>query len=267
MKKSNTTKRTSISILLLLALFFIVMFLEPFSLKANAAASTTELQGRGTKSNPYLIEDYYDLLYLRKRVDAGDDCEGVFFRQTKNIDLKNKIWIPIGSSGTPFCGIYDGAGHYIENLDVPYARVPNKRSGFISVLGGTVANLGIESGTIHGDYSGSIAAVAYNQNASILNCYSKATVRGHYAGGIAGDFNINGNVIACCWFDGTLEGAFTGGIVSSGGELKLYHTYTTAGNLASTPNLHSATSSIIPQEDLPSEAFLTMVNKSVAFTQ
>ncbi|MBP5270278.1 MAG: hypothetical protein ILO42_04890 [Clostridia bacterium] len=101
-----------------------VMILSLFSVipfGASAAwdgTSSAEFAGEGTAASPYLIASPENLRSLQEQVAAGNDFEGEYFTQTADIDLGNKEWTPIGTSSTPFCGVYDGLGHKITGLSI-----------------------------------------------------------------------------------------------------------------------------------------------------
>ncbi|MGN0485578.1 MAG: hypothetical protein ACI4HI_18720 [Lachnospiraceae bacterium] len=180
--------------------------------KEKQKRTVKKYEGKGTKENPYLIQNSEELRDLAWLVNTGNDYKGKYFRQTENIDLENKEWIPIGLFGREhyFYGIYDGNGHYVKNL-----KTTNSGNGsFFGQLGGTVINFGIESGKLKGAYLGSISSHAVGTSALIMNCYNKATVMGNRAGGIVDNFD--GKVINC-WNIGKVQGTEAVGGVSSYG--------------------------------------------------
>lgn len=155
--------------------------------------------GKGTKSDPYLIDSLEKLEEFRDAVNDGESFYGKYFLQTTNINLRYIDWIPIGiyESGNYFCGIYDGGGHYVENIHIgeEYLYEP-ANVGFFGMLGGTVKNFGIESGIIKGDFVGSICS-HQSETSLILNCYNKADLIGiGRAGGICDNFG-DGSIINC----------------------------------------------------------------------
>lgn len=179
----------------------------------TATASQTKLEGHGTYTSPYLIEDMDDLVCFRDLVNSGEAFYGKYFRQEADIDLSEiDNWEPIGiyNSENYFYGTYDGNGHTISNLTIERSE---DNAGLFGQLGGTVCNLGIESGSIESDCSGAIASHAAGGDALIFNCFNKASVRGVRAGGIAD--NLAGGRIISCWNLGTVEGTqMAAGIVS-----------------------------------------------------
>lgn len=76
--------------------------------------NSANLQGEGTKENPYLIKTVADLQYLNSTLGSS---QSFYYSLTNDLDLSgNKIWIPIGYS-TPFSGVFDGNGHTIYGLN------------------------------------------------------------------------------------------------------------------------------------------------------
>ena len=156
-------------------------------------------EGAATEEEPYIIDSYDKLRLLRDEVNKGNSFEGQYFLQTINIDMLGEEWVPIGIYGTGkyFYGIYDGGGHYVENLLISgeNAMYP-ANGGFFGMLGGTVKNFGIESGSVKGEFVGSISSHGLD-NCLILNCYNKASVTGiSRAGGICDNLG-SGSMVNC----------------------------------------------------------------------
>lgn len=84
------------------------------------------LVGKGTETDPYLINCDDDLLTLQGLVNnEGGLYKGKYFRQTCDIDMRYVCdymnvdygWLPIGyTNNEPFRGFYNGAGYAIRNL-------------------------------------------------------------------------------------------------------------------------------------------------------
>ena len=66
------------------------------SLMAAWDGTTTAPTGTGTASDPYLIATPENLAWIAS--DAGDLTK--VYKQTADLDLGNKPWIPIGSSSS-----------------------------------------------------------------------------------------------------------------------------------------------------------------------
>lgn len=172
--------------------------------------SDGDFKGSGTQSDPYLINNKYDLINFRNKVNGGSSEKDYYngnkftnkyFKQTADIDLEGEEWIPIANTTSvrntnsegkvynKFCGTYDGNGHVIKNLKVSAKFI---HSGLFGVIGsgGVIKNLGLENCDIESyDDAGTIAGagmdVASNVG-TILNCYATGTVKGSEAGGLVG---------------------------------------------------------------------------------
>lgn len=240
--------------------FYIIIAFFFFSKKIYANEQL-DFSGEGTKTNPYLIESYEDLCEFRDLVNDGNDFTDIYFLQTVNIDMKKKSWTPIGNKKNhPFSGIYNGNGHFLENVNID----SNDISAIFAYLDGVIANIGIESGTINGNMAAGIAGTATNPKASVLNCYNKANITGEFVGGIAGDFKKG--TIAVCWNAGKLEGTIIGGILSKGEAVKIYSCFATNEFLIP-ENIVSTTSYTLSLEELYSDSIEKKLNISTALSQ
>ena len=110
-------------------------------------------------------------------------------------------------------GIFDGKFHKISNLNI---NSTEKAKGlFALVKGGSVKNIGIESGNISSNsVVGGIVGYAYD-NAKITNCYNKATITisDWYIGGIIG-YAKNNVSIENCYNSGMVTGQYCVGGIS-----------------------------------------------------
>ena len=82
--------------------------------------------GDGSEEDPYIIATSAQLAYLQRQVYAYgyvDIYEGEHFVLTRNLDLNNVPWTPIGQQKSSFKGSIDGQGHTISNLTVSDASV------------------------------------------------------------------------------------------------------------------------------------------------
>ena len=145
-----------------------------------------------------------------------------------DIDLTGKGWTPIGTSGNPYTGTFDGGGHTITGLTI---TTNDEYAGLFGYLGnfgkfGTVKNVvmdgiqitcnhrsgyaggvvGYSWGTIENcSVSGSVSGTVYvggvvgaQIDGSITGCSSSATVKGTVdVGGVAGQTNSSATLTAC----------------------------------------------------------------------
>ena len=102
--------------------------------------------GDGSKGNPYLISNDMQLAKLAHDVNNGKTFSGKYFKLTKDIDLSQALWTPIGSWNpkTPnfFAGKFDGDGHKISNMHICWTNAEGQEAswGLFSRLAGTAAN-------------------------------------------------------------------------------------------------------------------------------
>ena len=229
MKKS--TKAWSMKMrLALLALAALVWITVPVSARAEGETVDTWdgtavafTQGRGTKEEPWLIENAEQLAYLAQQVNNGTDYRWKHFRLVSDLDLSVKEWTPIGTEGNLFWGGFDGDGHtitgmtitgkensyvglfgecrnftadssYIKSVTVKGANISGK--SFVGAIAGAGANISdcysIEN-TIYA--SRCVGGVCGSLIGKISGCYNSSSVSGiSTAGGIMGSASYEGNV-------------------------------------------------------------------------
>ena len=187
-------------------------------------ASVTDLTG-GAKSinDAMLVHDVYELQSINRNVagnymlatdiDARDtqgQNDNYWFKPLGNLTVANT-----GALSGGFTGIFDGAGHSIENLYVK--RPSEKRIGLFDYIaqGGVVGNFNI-GGHIEGESNfGSVAG--YNQGTiySVVNS-AELVSKGAGIGGVVG---TNGGLIRDTVNTGTLNiDGSSGGIAGSNGD-------------------------------------------------
>ena len=216
----------------------------------NVHAKSEDFTGKGTGKEPYLIQNCEDLYHLRDLVNEGETFQGIYFRQTCDIDLKSEKWEPIGntSGGKSFWGIYDGNGYGISKLYI----AEQGHAGLFGSLGGKVVNLKIISGHIEGRVAGAIAGQAVGENAVIANCINYANICGNSAAGIAGEFYQG--TIANCINKGTISGDTSYGIVAIDNDVKVYSSYSVNYELAP-KGIVAAKSAVVTTQYLSTEKF------------
>ena len=150
-----------------------------------------ELEGEGTAESPYLIGSAADLEYLSDRVLGYESTRGVCFRQTQDIMLdSSRSWTPIGTSGVPFEGSYDGGGFRVEGM---YINTDRSYAGLFGFITGTVERVDVYGSiTVHRDashshsFAGGVVG-AMNNGALVRGCNSYVSITGDsYVGGVVG---------------------------------------------------------------------------------
>lgn len=143
---------------------------------------------KGSKENPYMIEDVQDLQDMNEDLDA-------YYALASDIDAsKTKNWNdgkgfkPIGKRfSNRFNGNLDGQGHVIKELYIN--RTNNSTIGLFGSVGSMakIKDLGLEEISIKGKSNvGSLAGTT--DYCTISNCYATGEVVGnkYYSGGLVG---------------------------------------------------------------------------------
>ncbi|MFC6348175.1 DUF4430 domain-containing protein [Vagococcus carniphilus] len=149
----------------------------------------------------YQIGSAEELAWFAKEVNSGKTLDAVL---TKDIDLENKDWSPIGSSS--FKGNFNGNNFEIKGFKIEDAT---GWQGFFGKNEGTIANFSIDGSisTISGNGTGSVTP--WNaENGVIDNVSSSVNVSSTNTksmGGIAGQ-NTLGGIIKNTEFSGEVNG-------------------------------------------------------------
>lgn len=161
-------------------------------------------------SGVYQIRTEKELHWFASEVNGGNGS--ISAKLLNDIALTTPNWYPIGKSGHPFTGTFDGNGKRITGLKVSRAE---DEVGFFGLIGkgGLVKDLSV-SGTVAatGDVSqtGGIAGVmedAEAGNARITDCFFAGSVSGNIqVGGIVGNVGLH-NVVERCGNDAAVTGA------------------------------------------------------------
>ena len=157
----------------------------------------------------YQITNEKELHWFASEINGGS---AISARLVNDITLTTANWYPIGKSGHPFTGKFDGNGKRITGLKVSRAE---DEVGFFGLIGkgGLVKDLSV-TGTVAatGDVSqtGGIAgAMADGEkgNARITDCFFTGSVSGNIqVGGIVGCVGLH-NVVERCGNDASVTGA------------------------------------------------------------
>ena len=181
--------------------------------------------GSGTADDPYLITNAADLFALSEAVNSVEIpsgarmakvFEGVHFKQTALINMKDYRFSPIGGSDDMrrFAGTYDGNNKTISNLTINTGS-----KGYAALFGavdtvGTVKNVVLSSPNISSEkyyYTGGVVAYSMGrtENCKVTN----GNIRGYLiVGGVAGSSGPADNLT----FTGNVEGASNvGGVIGN----------------------------------------------------
>lgn len=160
-----------------------------------------EINGTGTKENPYIIASPGNFIKFTNAMIAGVTYEGKYFKQTVNIDMSPySSYTGVGKNQT-FKGVYDGQGHSIK---VAVNSASADGVGIFPYIEGTIMNLGT-MGSIQytGDQGCGGIARSIRQTGKVINCWSTVDITSKgSAGGIAWtNYGLMSNV----YYYGTLN--------------------------------------------------------------
>lgn len=176
--------------------------------------------GYGIKSSPYIVTNAQQLNNVRNYLDASfklaNDIEFTESDFTSGGDFYNdgKGWEAIGTSSTPFTGMFDGNGYVIKGLQ---CKQTTGNAGLFGYNAGAIIKIGMVNGAVIGDIAGSICA---RNSGLISRCYNTCTVTGWSVGGIAG---YSQRTIKDCYNSGRISGSeYAGGIVGNNNKYSSY---------------------------------------------
>lgn len=122
------------------------------------------LNGKGSESDPYMIETLEDFMNVRNIIAANSYTH---FKMAADIDMSSvKNWTPINPANEPFGIMFDGNNHKIKGFSCSCATW----ASLFGVLHGTVKNLTIENPVITTTSSspcGVVAAWVGNNDGSL----------------------------------------------------------------------------------------------------
>lgn len=190
--------------------------------------------------NPLVISTAEDLRSFAKSVNHGNSYRGKVVKLSTDIWLndtvewqkwnrqtKVKSWIPIGTSKTPFEGIFDGDGHYIVGLFIKTGSESFCQGLFGFLRNAIIKNTHIRySHIVAYNYVGALAGyISYNTQ--ILNCSNEGIVENdrNFSGGLIGFSSGQNRIIGCQNYGRVYGHRCVGGIVGYFEGGSIYNTY------------------------------------------
>lgn len=158
--------------------------------------------GDGRSVNPFKIKNEADLLAFAQRVNSGDKCEDIYFRQTADIVVTQSKWTPIGNPSNPFKGNYNGDNHTISGIKIK-GTTAQRQGLFGFVSNGVIKNVILVNSSIQA-YNEVGGIVGRLLSGIINNCHVRESVKiilnsnqaKSYSGGIVG-YNDGGTIRNC----------------------------------------------------------------------
>ena len=194
--------------------------------------------GDGTENNPYLINTAEDWNNLADYVEAGNDCDSLFFMMTDNIGtIDEPITKTMGcqtikddsNSRKRFAGIFDGDNHTLTISLTSAATNKNYCAPFAYVKHATIKNLHVAGAlTATGQFASGLVGSSGNNrkdgNCIIQNCQVSVEITANYISN-NGRYGNHGGFIGIAegtatiensWFDGKFLGLdyqYSGGFI------------------------------------------------------
>ena len=182
------------------AQIFFQIVMMTFLSQSMIYATDGTMTGSGTESDPFLIMDYADLKVVG--TTAAYTLNAVY-RLNADIDASPSAnenngagFVPIGNETNSFTGIFRGAGHVINNLNINCSW-----ANYIGLFGymenGFIDSLRLTGVSISGcTFVGGIIGTCVN--VEITNCQVVGSITGYgNMGGLAGSFN--GGIVKGCY--------------------------------------------------------------------
>lgn len=172
---------------LLLAVCIVTAVLTIGAAADNTWDGSVNTDWYDTSKSAFTIDTAAELAGLAKLVNEGNNFSGKTITLGDNIDLANKEWTPIGMSGKPFSGTFDGAGKTISNLVI---STPNKSNvglfGYTTV--GEIKNFTLHNADVKGYLEvGAVAGTPYTSKYTNIAVTGLIKVEGFsYVGGALG---------------------------------------------------------------------------------
>jgi len=186
--------------------------------------------GDGTYENPYEIAGQSDIVNLIDMV-ATNDCSGLYFLQTADIDLSVfGNFQGIGSYDTPFSGDYDGDGYWISNMycEVIVPSTASANSYHFRGFFNYASNATLQNISVQGYITSAYLRIDSGGGSAVLNVGGVAgRMNGGVAEGLTSDVkqdcyiaNGNNSSLGSGVFNQAVGGVFGRWNISSGGTFK-----------------------------------------------
>ncbi|MBE6681859.1 MAG: alkaline phosphatase [Ruminococcaceae bacterium] len=151
----------------------------------------------GTRARPYLINNEQDFLAFTNEIISGDSKSGLYYRQTKDLDMSAVPEYNGIQSTHSFNGIYDGKGYTIK-----VAIESESDNSLFGSCRGMIMNVRTE-GTVVGTANPAGICRAVRDNGIVVNCISDCDITGGTEA--SGIVRSNYHLVANTFFTGKLS--------------------------------------------------------------
>ena len=178
----------------------------------------------------FTISSGAELAGLAQLVNGGNSFSGKTITLGDNIDLGGHEWTPIGQSGKPFQGTFDGATYIISNLYINNDGLSN--AGLFGIISSpaTVKNVTVNGADITAkDGAGALFGSAFTGTVEKCKVTGTVKITAYYkVGGMAGEGYARftncsveaaaGSTVTGVYKEANLEGDNVGGLIGYRGE-------------------------------------------------
>ena len=203
-----------------------VLLMVPFAM-AQEEKLEPDTAWYSDETTEYTIETAEELAGLAQLVSGGNSFSGKTINLGANIDLNSCEWTPIGVSGRPFSGTFNGNGNTISNLVITQPETDDIGL-FGYTTGGEIKNFTLENARVTGYlYVGAVAGTPYTSKYTDIEVTGRIQVKGYaYVGGALGknayaditDVNVTGDSESYVYADSENYRTYVGGLVGFMGE-------------------------------------------------
>ena len=153
------------------------------------------------------------------------------FKITKDIDMSDYIWVPIGDNTNPYSGTFEGNGHLVTGIHSPFSM--ESKGMFGNTSGANISNLQAVVDFYQGNAHQLGGIIGSMNGGTLSNCesagYLESGYNGYgYIGGLVGK-TYAGSIIHSSFAVDTLKALstdmFTGGLVGELTDGNLYNSY------------------------------------------
>lgn len=202
--------------------------------KWDGERAITFASGKGTKEDPYIINNGAQLYYLAKLTNAnGKMTKGRYYRLGADIVLNDSVldedyelrgepanvWEPIGlDKNNSFQGHLDGNNYFISGAYYVINNNGTNYPGLFSYVdGGSIRNLSVLDSYIKGSYPGILVGMlASTDSALVSHCYVDSRAVCSLSGGYYSNYYVSA-LVETLGAKGTIEYCYTTGKVSNAG--------------------------------------------------
>lgn len=161
----------------------------------DPTATKAAFVGKGTETDPYIIEYAEDLAYLANSIDSNTNYSSAkkYYQLVTNIDLGGNNWTPIGTLSATiknsFKGIFDGGNFTIDGLKIEQSISDVGLFGYTNgakVSNVNLRNVDIKSNATGNSFTAALIGRALKSTISNVDLEGNINAKGKFVGGIIG---------------------------------------------------------------------------------